>query len=385
MQVIEYADGAGAAYTGKLLADAGATVIKVEAPRRGSTLRNAGPGHVEGVGSGLFQLLCNNKQSVTLNLETWTGRALFRDLLMDSDLLVADWALESDSGGELDFDSLRSQVSVVSVTGEGAGGSRDTTDLVTFNTGGLGYLTPPGSDRPDQPPLRSGGGPQSELQAGLNAAVAALAILRAGRSQQYWPHVDVSAQEAAILCQEGSVPQYTYNGVVASRLNQTALWSRFNTRTGLFYIHKFDEKWPVIRAMIIEMSEAPLDADDLVLSVSPPRDVVALFARLQTWFAEQDAQVLYHYLQARGVACAPSASVVTGFQSEHLKARGFWQTLELNGEPVQVPVSPLRMSATPARSPSQAPRLGASTDDIVGARLGYTEEECAQMRAAGII
>src|SRR5690606_4024842 len=139
---------------------------------------------------------------------------------------------------------------------------------------------------------------------GLNAAVGALAVLRSGRRDRHFQHVDASAQEAAILCQEGSVPQFTYNGTVASRLNRTMLWARFETRNGLFYIHKFDEKWPVIRSMVIEMSEGPLADDDLLQSETRPDDLPALFARLQEWFAQQDAQVLYHYLQARGVACA---------------------------------------------------------------------------------
>jgi len=80
LKVLEYGDFVSAPYCGKLLADAGADVIKVEKPGVGDKSREYGPfpqdiPHPEK--SGLFLYLNTNKRSVTLNLKTAAGRKVF--------------------------------------------------------------------------------------------------------------------------------------------------------------------------------------------------------------------------------------------------------------------------------------------------------------------
>jgi crotonobetainyl-CoA:carnitine CoA-transferase CaiB-like acyl-CoA transferase len=92
LRVVEYARGLGAAYCGRLLADAGAEVIAVEPPG-GGPVRRLGPfvHHEPGVERGLpFLHTGVNKRSVTLALDDPQGRDLFLRLLADADVLLED-------------------------------------------------------------------------------------------------------------------------------------------------------------------------------------------------------------------------------------------------------------------------------------------------------
>jgi len=91
LKVLEYGDFVSAPYCGKLLADAGADVIKVEKPGVGDKSREYGPfpqdiPHPEK--SGLFLYLNTNKRSVTLNLKTAAGRKVFKELVQWADVLI---------------------------------------------------------------------------------------------------------------------------------------------------------------------------------------------------------------------------------------------------------------------------------------------------------
>ena len=83
--VIDFTEGISGPYATKLLADYGATVIKIESPGVGDGTRRSGPftddlQHIEK--SGMFLFLNTNKKSVTLNLETNAGARIAQELLL---------------------------------------------------------------------------------------------------------------------------------------------------------------------------------------------------------------------------------------------------------------------------------------------------------------
>ena len=93
VKVVEYANFIAGPYCGKLLADLGAEVIKVEKPGVGDEARQHGPfphdlPHAER--SGLFLYLNTNKLGITLDVETNTGRKILKELLKETDILIED-------------------------------------------------------------------------------------------------------------------------------------------------------------------------------------------------------------------------------------------------------------------------------------------------------
>jgi crotonobetainyl-CoA:carnitine CoA-transferase CaiB-like acyl-CoA transferase len=91
LKVVEYADSISGSYCGKLMADLGADVIKIEAPTSGDTARKTGPfpnDIPDAEKSGLFLYLNTNKRSVTLDLTTKAGADIFRELVKTADVLI---------------------------------------------------------------------------------------------------------------------------------------------------------------------------------------------------------------------------------------------------------------------------------------------------------
>ena len=196
LAVIEIGGGFAASSTGKALADLGAEVVKVEPPE-GDPLRRRGvvPGRGAPAG-GPFLHLNANKRSVVLDRATASGRSELERLLARADLAVR----EGHAPELEDADAWRERhphLVVVSITPFGLTGPRRGwrgDELTLVHAGGWGYIVPGRGAPREWPPIRPFGH-HALIQAGLHAAVAALAACRSARATGLGDHLDVSVQE----------------------------------------------------------------------------------------------------------------------------------------------------------------------------------------------
>jgi crotonobetainyl-CoA:carnitine CoA-transferase CaiB-like acyl-CoA transferase len=215
--VLELGEGVSAPYCGKLLADYGADVIKVE-PLEGDPARRHGPfpDGPAGVGlphpekSALFLYLNTNKKGITLDFSTASGARLLRRLVEQVDVLIENQPpgrLEELALSYRELSRLNPRLLMVSVKpfGEGPCGRWKATNLTSFASGGQMYL----SGEPDREPLLSAGY-QAEYQAGLNAFAATLVVLLGLAVMEVGQHVEVSAMECQACALEDYLPDYAY-------------------------------------------------------------------------------------------------------------------------------------------------------------------------------
>jgi crotonobetainyl-CoA:carnitine CoA-transferase CaiB-like acyl-CoA transferase len=215
--VLELGEGVSAPYCGKLLADYGADVIKVE-PLEGDPARRYGPfpDGPAGVGlphpekSALFLYLNTNKKSITLAFSTASGARLLRRLVEEVDVLVENQPpgrLEELALSYRELSRLNPRVLMVSVKpfGEGPYGRWKATNLISFASGGQMYLA---GDAAREPLLTAGY--QAEYQAGLNAFAATLAALLGLAVMEVGQQVEVSAMECQACVLEDYLPNYAY-------------------------------------------------------------------------------------------------------------------------------------------------------------------------------
>ena len=92
-------------------------------------------------------------------------------------------------------------------------------------------------------------------------------------------------------------------------------------------------------------------------------DALKLF--LQEWASEQSVDEVYLAAQQRRIPFAPVSTMGDLLASPHLKARGFFATLDAGGTPVSAPGAPYRLSATPWAIRRPAPRLGEHTAEVL--------------------
>jgi crotonobetainyl-CoA:carnitine CoA-transferase CaiB-like acyl-CoA transferase len=375
LRVLEIGDLVGAAYATKLLADLGADVVKIEPPGRGDLARQRGPfagGTPHPERSGLFLYLNANKRGITLDLTRPRGREALERLVAGADLLVHNVHPTAMAAHGLDWARLGAvnpRLVMTSIAPFGLRGPHAAyrgPDLVTWNAGGVAALNgAPG--HPELPPLKTFGD-QSGYQAALNAAIGSLAALFARTSTGRGEHVEVSAQESVAAILELTFEFFPYCGLVASRLGAKPIQPLcfMECRDGWIFICCVEEhQWRQFVEIMGSPEWAGLEIFENRLARGANFDALQVF--LQEWCREQSVQELYEAAQRRRVPLAPVSTMGDLVASPHLKARGFFVTVDhpVAGS-VTMPGAPYRMSATPWRLRSPAPTLGQHTAEVLG-------------------
>ena len=225
IRVVELAEGIAGPYTGKLLADFGADVVKVEPPG-GDLARRRGPflgADADPERCALFLHLNTNKSSVVADLSTADGRALVQQLVAGADLVVESarpGTLDSLGLGYRDLARLRPGIVVVSVTSFGQSGPYAGfvgEEIVHYALGGPMSATGQASREPVKM-----GGEIGQYQCGGIGATAALGALRLAEQSGRSVHVDLSNVDTQVTSIDRRMTYllnrvYTGRDVVADR------------------------------------------------------------------------------------------------------------------------------------------------------------------------
>lgn len=217
IRVLELGNYIAAPTTGRLFADFGAEVVKVERPGIGDELRRWRL--LDGDTSMLWRTLARNKQSVTIDLKSEKGRDLALSLVEHCDVVVENLrpgALEKLGLGLPALQARRPDVVLVRISGYGQTGpyhQRAGFGGVAESLGGLRHLT----GYPDRPPSRVGVS-LGDTVAGLYAALGAvMALLRRDRDHPAAEVVDVALYEAVFSLTESLIPEFDAYGVIRQR------------------------------------------------------------------------------------------------------------------------------------------------------------------------
>jgi formyl-CoA transferase len=167
-----------------MLADAGARVIKVEAPGSGDDTRQWGPPFVPGTDGETYStyfLSCNrNKESITLDLKTEAGAATLLQLIRRADVLAENFrtgVLDRLGFGLARLQEENPRLVILSITGfghDGPEGGRAGYDQIAQGEAGLMSLTGPSPDEPTK-----AGYPVTDVLAGMYGAFGVVAALNA--------------------------------------------------------------------------------------------------------------------------------------------------------------------------------------------------------------
>jgi crotonobetainyl-CoA:carnitine CoA-transferase CaiB-like acyl-CoA transferase len=390
IRVVDLSPGIAGPYCTKLLADLGAEVIKVEPPE-GDYARRLGPfpgdipHHDKG---GLFLHLNTNKKSVTLDLETPSGRVVLRKLLANADVLVESEPpgvmVERDLGDEQlkgDFPGLV-HCSLTPFGQTGPYASFKGNSITAMALSGLMYIT----GDPDKEPLATGGEP-AEYFGALHAWVAILAALEHRAKTGAGQHIDVSMLEALGCADEYNTTMYAYLGAIRRRFYSrhaipTYPSEIFPCRDGNIVVIGGATGFPLMMAILIEQPE--MENNPLFQN---------LWLRFMQWekfeeilrpyLAEHDWEDLLTRAQELRIPFAAVLDARTLLENEHLRERGFFAEVE-HPELGTVPVTahPFRMSGTPLRV-GRSPLLNEHGHEVLE-EAGYEAEDQLVLRERGV-
>jgi len=356
LRVLDLTDASGR-LAGKLLAEAGADVLRLRRGSSGAPMKGAAA-HSGGLLDWWFDL---GTRHAPLDLDDADDRRRFLDLGRRADVLI-----ETEPPGRLqrlqvDFDALRAanpRLVQVSLTPFGRRGPRvhwQVSDLVISALGGVLAVT----GTPDQP--LNGYGRQSFNVGGFYAAICALAGVYAARESGSGEHFDLSLQQSVISCTEQVLMYWFFrdnvfhaSGGIAAR-RESLHWS------GLYEVLPCRDG----HIMLTPAPSAPtlmhwLGEDGMLgsLADSPPVTAIDLFLRskevmsvLRAWAATKSASQLFAEGQRRHLPFGEVMSVPAAARIPQHAARGFFGAVA-GGDGVRVPGPLCRLSDTPSPLPT---------------------------------
>jgi benzylsuccinate CoA-transferase BbsE subunit len=383
-RVLELADESGV-YCGKLLADMGADVIKIERPG-GDATRDIPPflGERPGEDASLFFLYMNtSKRGVTLDIATPEGRDLFERLAAMADLVVETFPpghLDDLGLGYRALAEANPGLVLTSITGFGQTGPyRDfkSSDLVASALGGSMYVTGEAAD----PPVTLAGS-QAHVIASTFAAASSLIALHRSRVSGEGQHVDISALETMTavthICGAG---KWLDDGIIPRR-NGTSLFASvpsgaYRCRDGLVYLMvNRPLHWKALAQWIHEVTGNEEVLDPMFEGPSsnrlPYRELLDLYVSEMT--SQFPVDEVYREGQRRHIAFTPVNTAAAVARDAHLAERGYFARVEHPAAgPLHIPGAPYRHAATPWRIARPAPRVGEHNAELYGGELGLSE------------
>lgn len=375
---------------GRFLAEFGATVIKVEHPKGGDHLRQFGP-QKDGVGL-WWKYLARNKQSVTLDLSSTDGQAVFEDLVSEADVLVENFRPGTLERWNVGYDRLGTvNPGLVMLRLSGFGQDGPYAERPGFGTlaeamSGFAYL----NGFPDRPPLLPPTGLADNIAALYSTFAVMFALYHRDVNGGDGQCIDTSLIEP-IFGMLGPQPlRYDQLGEIEERSgNRSASSAPRNVyRTG-------DDRWVAISASAQPLAMRTLEAIERPDLIDDPRfadnesrveNVEELDAIISGWMSEHTREEVLERFEECDATIAPVYNVADIDEDEHFQARDALVTLEDDdlGDATVQNVVP-RFSETPGRVDHLGPALGEHNDAVYGEMLGYDDDLLETLGYDGVI
>lgn len=389
VRVLELGSFIAGPFSGQLLADLGADVVKVESPGEGDPMRRWGP-MLDGRGI-WWSALARGKRLVALDLRTPEGRAVVRRLAARSDVVLENFAPGRLEEWGLGYDDLapdNPRLVMTRVSGFGQTGPRAAErgfGAIGEAMGGLRELI--GS--PDRPPARAAVSLGDHI-AGLFAALGTLAALRQVDRDGQGQVVDVALYEAVFALTESVVSDYELAGVVRTRsgggLPGVAPSDAYPTKDGRSVViaANADAIW---RRLAVAMGRPEL-ADDPRFATHTARGtrVQELDDLVAAWTATLDVAELDAALTEAAVPHGLIYRAPDILTDEHYRARGSIRRIPdpALGRDVPMPEVVPRLTRTPGTIRWAGAPVGAHTHEVL-AELGLSDDERSALIDRGVI
>ena len=359
IRVLDLSTEIAGPYATKLLADAGADVVKIEAPG-GDPLRRwsaSGAAIAAGEDGALFRFLHTSKRSAVLDCTTEDGRSRLLALARSADLVFESFSpgvIEALGLGPEALWRANPALSLISISSFGRGGPWSDRPATEFTLQAwCGSTASRGT--PDRPPIAVGGR-LGEWMAASFAAFAALAALEQSRGSGQGEHVDLSVLEAMCLTMAPNQALYESMAGRPSPLSRSLEIPSIEPAKDGFvgFCTITAQQWRDF-LVLVERPEL-IDDAELASYFGRAARVGEVNAFIRAWTREHSIAEMVERASRLRIPVAPigNGRSVVGF--DHFVARG---TFVANpGGGFQQPRPPYRMSRAELRPLAPAPRLG---------------------------
>lgn len=381
-------------YAAQMLADLGATVIKIENPRDPDVSRGFPPYLTDGEEefSAYYAQYNRGKLGMALDLSSDEGTQVLKDLVRGADVLIENFRPGTMDKLGVGYEVLREvnpRLVMTAISGYGQTGSRSRRpafDNTAQAAGGLWSMT----GYPGQPPVRVGA-TIGDLSATLFAVIGTLAAVRHAEATGEGQLVDVAQVDSIMAMTETAVVDYTVTGAVATPNGNEHAWVRpyelFDCADGQVFFGAYtDRLWNAS----CDLFGTPEHKDDPEIDTMRKRFDPEVYARrvkpivadwLRTRTKAELEQLAGDVVPLTAIKTIGEVVDDPGTAERDMIVEadyGSLGTLRMFGQPI-------KLSATPAAPARVANRFAEHADHVLGTLAGYDEARIQRLREAGVL
>ena len=388
LKVLELGQLIAGPFAGKVLADFGADVVKVEAPGAGDPLRKWRL--LKDGTSVWWQIQSRNKRSIALDLRQPQAQDIVRRLATECDILIENFrpgAMEGWGLGPDELLRLNPRLIMLRVSGYGQTGpyrDRPGFGVVAEAMGGLRHLTA----EPGRVPVRVGisiGDTLAALHGVIGILVALQHRVKTGEGQV----IDVALYEAVFNCMESLLPEHSAFGAVrepaGSALPGIAPTNAYRCNDG-GYVLIAGNGDSIFKRLMGVIGRADLGVDPtLADNAGRVARVAQLDQAIGCWTALRSVEDVLAALDSASVPAGRIYKVDDIASDPQYLARGMIEQVQMDdGSILALPGVVPKLSLTPGSHRRNAPSVGQDTHAVLN-ELGFTAAQIATLHEAGII
>ena len=376
-----------------LLADMGATVIKVEHPDDPDYARTFPPfvGPDDAQLSAFFTQFNRNKLGITLNFKSAEGRDLLKKLIRNTDILVENFRPGTMDKLGLGYEVLHAinpKLVYTAISGFGRTGpnaSKPAYDNTGQAAGGLWSM----NGYPDRPPVRVGT-IIGDLAASLYATIGTLAAVREAEKTGLGQVVDVSQQDSVLTLTENAVVRYTAKQEIAAPLGNdhpfVRPYGQFPCKDGYVFFGGYTDKfWAITCAMFGEPDKA---TDPAIDTMEKRFDPVVAETRvkplLERWFGQYTKTEL-EAMAGDKVPLSAIKNIAEVVNDPHIAARQMIVDVPIAGRLLGMFGQPIKLSRATGTAFDKAPSPGEHNELVLTRLAGVSAAELERLKTSGAI
>lgn len=378
-------------FAGAWLGEMGANVIKIEIPKGGDESRRNPPFSPNGTSA--FNTVNNrNKRSITLDLKSEEGKAIFRELVKKADVVLENFRPDVMDRLGLGYEELKKineKIVYASISGFGTTGpysKRPAYDVISQAMGGIMNLV--GEEGGE--PLKIGAS-VGDITAGMNIIIGILAALHSRTITGVGQKVETSLVESIIALQQPENNRYFVNGQIVPRTGSrhatNCPYGTYHAKDGQYMIGVGkDEMFVRLCEKVLKRPEVAQDPRyNCIANRVENRDGVCQI--LEEWSMQLTVEEVVDALLAESIPAGPLLTIKELAVDPHFNDhRQMFPYMEQPGVgPFRVTAMPIKFSDTKTQIYRPAPALGEHNEEVYGEYLGFDKQKLAELKEKGII
>lgn len=366
-------------YCGSILADFGATVIKIEPPAHGDDSRCYGP--YQNGESLYYANLNRGKKGMTLNLKSEDGKAIFKKLVAMADVVIENYrpgVMDRLGLGYQVLKEINPRLIYGAITGFGSNGpysKRPGYDIISQAMGGLMSVTGQEGD----PPTRSGNA-MGDILGGMNLTIGVLTALHARELTGQGQYIDVALVDSVVACLEQAWQRFFVTGKIPTRhgnyYDAIAPYDSYQAKDGFLVIGCGNQRlFEVFCNSLLHRPDLITDERflDVPLRVKNNKEFKNI---VEAWLKDITVADAVDMVLGVGIPAGPILDLAQISTDPHIAgARKMFTEVEhpVAGT-IKLNSSPIKLSETAAEIRCPSPTLGQHNAEILD-DLGYSAEE----------